>query len=139
QLRNACTQLDRAATLWQEEDTITFNASLSGALDLQFPLTIEGNQYAFSGSLAIRAPGTTIHELDLSRCAVDSVADCDLSLNYWGALPRPSAPTTSPYYADSDFSELTYAPGTDADARAELESFIRSVEQILVTQLPGTT
>ena len=139
QLRNACTQLDRAATLWQEDDTITFNASLSGALDLQFPLTIEGNQHAFSGSLAIRAPGTTIHELDLSRCAVDSVADCDLSLNYWGALPRPSAPTTSPYYADSDFSELTYAPGTDADARAELESFIRSVEQILVTQLPGTT
>lgn len=139
QLRNACTQLDHAAALWQENDTITFNTSLSGALDLQVPLTIEGKQNAFSGSLAIRAPGTVIHMLDLSRCAVDSVADCDLSLNYWGALPRPTAPITSPYYADNSFSELTYAPGTDANARDEIETFIQSVEQILVSALPDTT
>lgn len=139
QLRNACTQLNHAAALWQANDTVTFNTSLSGALDLQVPLTIEGEQNAFSGSLAIRAPGTTIHELDLSRCAVDSATDCDLSLNYWGALPRPSAPITSPYYADSNFSELTYAPGTDANARDEIETFIQSVEQILVSALPNTT
>ena len=112
-LRNASTSLSAAAPVWQAEDTVTLRGAVSGAIDLQVPVTILGEHASFSGSLALRAPGTVIHELDLSNSAVDCVADCDLSRNYWGTQSPPASAITSPLFAVADLTVLLYTQVPD--------------------------
>lgn len=130
-LRNASTELSRAAPLWQSGDTITLHGTIRGALDLQVPVTILGENASFSGSLSIRASGTVIHELDLSDSTIDCVPDCDLSQNYWGEITPPANTITSPLYTDSDLSDLMYAQVPDNQVAQEIDHFITQVEEML--------
>lgn len=136
---NASTSLSAAAPLWQPGDTITLRGAVSGAIDLQVPVTILGENASFSGSLAIRAPGTTIHELDLSNSTIDCTTDCDLSLNYWGAQFPPANAAISPLYTDADLTELIYAQVPDDQADQEIDYFISQVQDILSQSVPGCT
>ena len=138
-LRNASTSLSAAAPVWQAGDTVTLRGAVSGAIDLQVPVTILGEHASFSGSLAVRAPGTVIHELDLSNSAVDCVADCDLSRNYWGTQSPPASAITSPLYADADLTELVYTPVPDDQAAQEIDYFITEIQDILSQAIPGCT
>lgn len=138
-LGNASTSLSAAAPLWQAGDTVTLRGAITGAMDLQVPVTLLGEQASFSGSLAIRAPGTVIHGLDLSNSAVDCTADCDLSYNYWGAQPITSAAVLSPYYIDADFDTLAYLPVADEQADEELKHFIEQIQDLLSQVLPDHT
>lgn len=130
-LRNASTELSHAAPLWESGDFITLHGTIRGALDLQVPVTILGKNASFSGSLSIRAPGTVIHELDLSDSTIDCVPDCDLSQNYWGESTPPVNAITSPLYTDSDLSDLTYTQVPDDQVAQEINYFIAQVEEIL--------
>lgn len=136
QLCNATTALLSAAPLWRTGDTVTLRGALAGAIDLQEPVTLLGEQARFSGSLAIRAPGTVIHGLDLSDSAVDCVPDCDLSYNYWGNLAPPANAVVSPYYVDAACQTLAYAPASDAQAVQEVERFVHDVQSALALADP---
>lgn len=138
-LDNASTSLSAAAPLWQASDTITLRGALAGAIDLQVPVTLLGDQASFSGSLAIRAPGTVVHGLDLSNSTVDCAAGCDLSYNYWGAQSIPSDAITSPYYLDADLHQLHYAGVPDAQVQDEISQFIDEVQDLLSAALPNST
>ena len=138
-LRNASTSLCAAAPVWQAGDTVTLRGAVNGAIDLQVPVTILGEHASFSGSLAVRAPGTVIHELDLSNSAVDCVAGCDLSRNYWGTQSPPASAITSPLYADADLSELVYTQVPDDQAAQEIDYFITEIQNILSQAIPGCT
>ena len=118
---------------------MTLRGAVNGAIDLQVPVTILGEHASFSGSLAVRAPGTVIHELDLSNSAVDCVADCDLSRNYWGTQSPPASAITSPLYADADLSELVYTQVPDDQAAQEIDYFITEIQNILSQAIPGCT
>lgn len=138
-LRNASTSLSAAAPVWQAGDTVTLRGAVSGAIDLQAPVTILGAHASFSGSLAVRAPGTVIHELNLSNSTVDCVADCDLSRNYWGTQSPPASAITSPLYADADLTELVYTQVPDDQAAQEIDCFITKIQNILSQAIPGCT
>ena len=118
---------------------MTLRGAVNGAIDLQVPVTILGEHASFSGSLAVRAPGTVIHELDLSNSAVDCVAGCDLSRNYWGTQSPPANAMTSPLYVDADLSELVYTQVPDDQAAQEIDYFITEIQNILSQAIPGCT
>ena len=138
-LCNATTALLAAAPLWRAGDTITLRGALAGALDLQEPVTLVGEQARFSGSLAIRDADTAIHGLDLSESAVDCAAGCDLSYNYWGSLTPPAHAVVSPYYVDAACQTLAYAPVGDTQAAQEVERFVQDVQSVLTRADPESS
>lgn len=138
-LCNASTSLADASAVWESGDQITLRGEHRGALDLQVPVTLTGEEARFSGSLAIRDPGVSIHGLDLSQCTVDCALGCDLSYNYWGDQPFPDNTVVSPYYADADMTTPAYAPVTDQQAETEIRTFLDTVQELLEQSIPDST